>query len=217
MAGWSRSEGCKAWWAPGAVIQAGAGRARLRPGRGNVGTPPGSPLEMEGPEEGRRLGIPGFCRECAQTVQGEVGGHHAGLRAPLSGWQAPRGSPGCPPPGPRKDHIPLGAVGPLETVAASVSEKQRVWGSGPRIGETLPSLRPVSEESQGAPGCESNSMPRARSGETVVTARVSLRPRVGAQGPASCPTASVPRAGLVHSSCSGVIITSTLKASMFGQ
>lgn len=64
----------------------------------------------------------------------------------------------------------------------------------------------------------STSVPRDRLGEAVVTGRVSLRARFGAQGPASHRMArvttypSVPRICLVYPCCPGVIITFTLKS-----
>lgn len=67
-------------------------------------------------------------------------------------------------------------------------------------------------------GVSPTSVPRDRLGEAVVTGRVSLRARFGAQGPASHPMArvttypSVPRVCLVYSYCPGVIITFTLKS-----
>lgn len=67
-------------------------------------------------------------------------------------------------------------------------------------------------------GVSPTSVPRDRLGEAVVTGKVSLRARFGAQGPASHPMArvttypSVPRVCLVYSYCPGVIITFTLKS-----
>lgn len=67
-------------------------------------------------------------------------------------------------------------------------------------------------------GASPASVPRNRLGEAVITGRVSLRARFGAQGPASHPMArvttypSVPRICLVCFCCPGVIITFTLKS-----
>lgn len=110
------------------------GRAELKPATGNVGILSGSLWEMGDKQEEGAWGSQGFAERGHGWCRGMwVNTTLASMHLSRTGrlLSVLQFAAHCP----RKDHIPLWAVVALETVEqpCESSEKQRVWGDGPRL------------------------------------------------------------------------------------